>query len=131
MFVDVEIAGRLGWGSRESRPASRRDDRGEARLQGVTNNSFPRARSSLKLGGRSFQSGKALSRSHAGGRVDGSYFRMGQRPGAVACQPIVTWRGRMLAWNQVIHIMNYDFAVALLQTAAEEGSVIKTSIGSG
>jgi hypothetical protein len=90
------------------------DDRGEARLQGVTNNSFPQARSSLKLGGRSFQIGKALSRSHAGGRVDGSYFRMGQRPGAVACQPIVTWRGRMLAWNQVIHIMNYDFAVALL-----------------
>jgi hypothetical protein len=35
----------------------------------------------------------------------------------------------MPAWNQAIRIMSYDFAVALLQTVAEEGSVIKTSIG--
>src|SRR5580700_6878022 len=95
------------------------------------NSSFPRARSSLKPGGRSFQSGKALSRSHAGGRVDGSYLRMGQRRGAVSCQPIVKRRGQMPAWNQAIRIMSYDFTVALLQTAAEEGSVIKTSIGRG
>jgi hypothetical protein len=46
-------------------------------------------------------------------------------------QPIVTRRGRMPAWNHVIHIMSYDFAVVLLQAATEEGSVMKTSIGSG
>ena len=94
------------------------------------NSSFPRARSSLKPGGRSFQSGKALSHSHVGGRVEGSYLRMGQRQSAVACEPIVARRGRVPVWNQVIHIMSYDFAVAPLQAVAED-SVIKTSIGSG
>jgi hypothetical protein len=55
---------------------------------------------------------------------------MGQRQSAVACEPIVARRGRVPVWNQVIHIMSYDFAVALLQAVAED-SVIKTSIGSG
>jgi hypothetical protein len=37
----------------------------------------------------------------------------------------------MPAWNQGIHITSYDFAAALPQPVAEEGSVINTSIGSG
>jgi hypothetical protein len=55
----------------------------------------------------------------------------GTAPRCGRMQPIVTRRGRMPAWNHVIHIMSYDFAVVLLQAATEEGSVMKTSIGSG